>query len=209
MEPRSATRHQFTTNGNTTLSPRTRDGINVAGDFQIAPKDTGLQRSIDSVGQVCDRGNIITFRSTGGTILNEFTGSRIEFDRASWRLLAESRRLNEDENWDKWSQDIDGLRTRYVGCSRSTTCETWDLSCITDGSRSGRTRVTHPFRNWCRHCVRAKGKESPHHDASPGCVSKFATDNMFMGEDGTPITILAGYDGLTRAFFANVVPCEG
>ena len=31
---------------------------------------------------------------------------------------------------------------------------------------------------------------------------------MFMGEDGTPITILAGYDGLTKAFFANVVPCK-
>ena len=29
-----------------------------------------------------------------------------------------------------------------------------------------------------------------------------------MGEDGTPSTILAGYDGLTKAFFANVVPCE-
>ena len=26
---------------------------------------------------------------------------------------------------------------------------------------------------------------------------------------GTPITILAGYDGLTKAFFANVVPCKG
>ena len=54
----------------------------------------------------------------------------------------------------------------------------------------------------------AKGKESPHHDASPGGVWKFATDHMFMCEDGTPITILAGYDGKTRAFFANVVPCK-
>ena len=26
---------------------------------------------------------------------------------------------------------------------------------------------------------------------------------------GTPTTILAGYDGLTKAFFANVVPCKG
>ena len=70
--------------------------------------------------------------------------------------------------------------------------------------------LTHlPFRSWCRHCVRAKGKESPHHDASPGGVSKFATDYMFMGEDGTPITILAGYDGKTRAFFAHVEPCKG
>ena len=31
---------------------------------------------------------------------------------------------------------------------------------------------------------------------------------MFTGEDGTPITILAGYDGLAKAFFANVVPCK-
>ena len=82
MELRSVTGHQFTTTGNTTICLRTRNGINVAGDFQIAPKDTGLQRSIRSVGQVCDRGNIITFCSTGGTILNEFIGNRIEFERA-------------------------------------------------------------------------------------------------------------------------------
>ena len=65
-----------------------------------------------------------------------------------------------------------------------------------------------PSRSRCRHCVRAKGKESPHHESSPDGVSKFATDYLF-GEDGTPITILAGYDGLTKAFFANVVPCKG
>ena len=82
MELRSATGHQSTTTGNTTMCLRTRDGVNVAGDFQIAPKNTGLQRSIVSVGQVCDRGNIITFRSTGGTILNEFIGNRLEFERA-------------------------------------------------------------------------------------------------------------------------------
>ena len=57
----SARGHQFTTTGNMTICLGTRDGINVSGDFQIAPKDTGLQRSIISVGQVCDRGNIFTF----------------------------------------------------------------------------------------------------------------------------------------------------
>ena len=29
-----------------------------------------------------------------------------------------------------------------------------------------------PFRSWCRHCARAKSKESPHHESSPGGVSK-------------------------------------
>ena len=70
VEVRSATRHQFSTTGNTTICLRIRDGINMAGDFQIAPKDSGLLRSIIEVGQVCDRGNIITFRSTGGTTLS-------------------------------------------------------------------------------------------------------------------------------------------
>ena len=69
------------------------------------------------------------------------------------------------------------------------------------------TRVhTHlPFRSWCRHCVRAKGKESPHHESSLGGVSKFAT--VCKGQDGTPITTLVGVDGLTKAFYANVVLC--
>ena len=90
VEFRSATGHQFTTTGSTTNCLRTRDGVNVASDFQIPPKNTGLQRSIISVGQVCDRGNIITFRSTGGTIINEFTGNRIELDCAGgvYRLIA-------------------------------------------------------------------------------------------------------------------------
>ena len=92
VELRSATGHQFTTPGNTTMCLRTRDGVNVAGDFQIAPKSTGLQGSVISVGQVCDRGNNITFSSTGGRILNEFTGNRIEFERAGgvYRLRADT-----------------------------------------------------------------------------------------------------------------------
>ena len=70
--------------------------------------------------------------------------------------------------------------------------------------------LTHlPLRNWCTHCVRAMGKESPHHGSSPGGVPKFATDHMFMGKDGTPITIPAGNEGLTRTFSANVVLGNG
>ena len=85
---RSATGHLFRTTGNTTIW-RTRDGINVAGDLQIAPKKTGLQRSIMSVGKVRDRGSITTFRSK---ILNEFPVSRIELDRAGgvYRLRADA-----------------------------------------------------------------------------------------------------------------------
>ena len=69
--------------------------------------------------------------------------------------------------------------------------------------------LTHlPFRSWCRHCIRATGKESPHHESSPGGVSKLATDLAFMGKDGTPITIPAVSTGW-RKHFPNVVPCRG
>ena len=50
VELRSATGHQFATTGNTAICLRTRDSVNVAGDFQIAPKNIGLQKSIISVG---------------------------------------------------------------------------------------------------------------------------------------------------------------
>ena len=59
--------------------------------FRLRPRTLDC-RGIISVGQVCDRGNLITFRRTGGTILNEFAGSLIEFDRAVgvYRLKADA-----------------------------------------------------------------------------------------------------------------------
>ena len=66
--------------------------------------------------------------------------------------------------------------------------------------------LTHvPFRNWCWHYMRAKGKESPHHESSPAACRSSPQTACSWAEDGTPITILAGCDGLTKAFFANVV----
>ena len=60
VELASATGRRFTA----PVFMRRRDGVNVSGDFQIAPKTTGLQRSIISVAQVADRDNIIVFRNS-------------------------------------------------------------------------------------------------------------------------------------------------
>ena len=69
----------------------------------MAPKDTERYRSFMSVGHVCDRGNIITLSSIGGTTLNDFTGNRLEFERAGgvYRLRAEV--------WNRWSQSVSGF----------------------------------------------------------------------------------------------------
>ena len=195
---------------NTTICLRARDGANVASDFQIAPQNTGLQRSIILVGQVCDRGNIITFRSTGGTILNEFTGNRIEFERAGgvYRLRAGTSAKMQSGPCE--IKGLMGFEQDAAGIAEAQPARPGIVPVLPSEAEVEQHELTHlPFRSWCRHCVRAKGKESPHHESSPSGVSKFATDYMFMREDGAPITILAGYDGLTKAFFANVVPSKG
>ena len=162
------------------------------------------------MGQVCDRAKIITFRSTGGTILNEFTGNRIEFERAGgvYRLIAgTSARVQTGPGEVKV---LMGFEQDAAGDAEAQPPRPEIVPVLPSEAEVEQHELTHlPFRSCCRHCARAKGKESPHHESSPGGVSKFATNYVFMGEDGTPITILAGYDGLTNAFFANVVLCKG
>ena len=210
VELRSATGHQFTTTGNTTICLRTRHGVNVASDFQIAPKNTGFQRPIISVGQVCDRGSIVTFRSAGGTILNESTGHQIEFERTGGvcRLIAStSARMQSGPGEAKVLMCFE---RDAAGAAEAQPARPGIVPVSPSEAEVKQHELTHlPFRSWWRQCVRAKGKESPHHESNPSGVSKFATDCMFMGEDGTPITILAGYDGLTKTFFAYVVLCKG
>ena len=155
---------------------------------------------------MCDRGNIITFCSTGGTILNEFTGKRIEFERAGgvYRLIAGTSAKKQFGSGEV--QVLIGFEQDAAGAAEAQPARPGIVPVLPSEAEVEQHELTHlPFRSWCRHCVRAKGKESPHHESSTGGVSKFATDCMFMGEDGTPITISAGYDGFTKVFFANVV----
>ena len=143
-----------------------------------------------------DRGNIIIFRSTAGTILNEFSGNRIEFERAGGvhRLRSDtSAKMKSGTDGTKmlmgFEQDIAGAEAQPARLGNALV--------LPSESEVEQHELTHlQFRNWC------KGQ------ASPGGVSKFATDCMYMC-DGTPITILAGYDGLTQAFFANIAFCKG
>ena len=160
------------------------------------------------VGQVCDGGNIFTFRSTGGTFLNKFIGNRIEFGRAGgvYRLRAGTSARKQAGSGDV--KVLVSFEQDAASDAEAQPARTGNVPVLRSEVRVERHELTHlPFRSWCRHCVRAKGKESPHHESNPGGVSTFDPDFMFMGEDGTPITILVGYDGLTKAFFANFVPC--
>ena len=48
----------------------------------------------------------------------------------------------------------------------------------------GKTHI--PFRSWCRHCVRGRGKEEACRDAKRGHeVAEVHMDFMFMGDEGS------------------------
>ena len=159
VELRSVTGHQFTTTGNTTICSRTRDGVNVASDFQIAPKNTRLQRSIISV---CDRGNIITFRSTGGTILNEFTGNRIEFERAGGvhRLRAgTSARMQSGPGEVKV---LMGFEQDAAGAAEAQHARHGIVLVLPSEAEVEQHELTQlPFRSWCRHVRKCQRQEDP------------------------------------------------
>ena len=161
VELRSATGHQFTTTGNTTICLRTREGVNVASDFQIAPKNTGLQRSMISVGQVCARGNIITFRSTVGTILNEFTGNRIESERAGGVCRLRSGTSAKMQSGPGEIKVLMGFEQDTAGAAEAQPARPGIVPVLPSEAEVEQHELTHlPFRSWCRHCVRAKGRRT-------------------------------------------------
>ena len=93
-------------------------------------KKSGLQRSIISVGQVCERGNIITFRNAG---------NNIEFGRVKWCASTVGGHVSEGA-CEQRQQNVDGIRTRQCGGRQSAARETWTRACVAQRSRSGTTR---------------------------------------------------------------------
>ena len=71
--------------------------------------------------------------------------------------------------------------------------------------------MTHiPFRNWCRHCVRGRGKEEACRktEREEGRVPEVHMDFMFMGEEkgGKTLAILVVKERSTKAVMATVAP---
>ena len=117
-------RPRFITMGSTQIFMRTRHGVNVSGDMQIAPKTTGLQRSII--------GKIIVFHRSCGTMFNKVTGIRIEFERAGGAYRLKGRDISTESGWDRWNQDAEVLRARVRGTFGSTICHTWNRTRCTE-----------------------------------------------------------------------------
>ena len=76
-----------------------------------------------------------------------------------------------------------------------------------------RHNLTHlPYRNWCPHCVRAKGKDADHRLRKPGerSLPEFSFDYAFPGDEfGYKLTVLVGRERGTGMTMASVLPDKG
>ncbi len=74
--------------------------------------------------------------------------------------------------------------------------------------------ITHlPYRSWCKHCVRGRGKSHAHHqlDAeSSHVVPHVSFDYVFLGQDDEKtLPIILVRDHSTRTTYSHAVPCKG
>ena len=69
-----------------------------------------------------------------------------------------------------------------------------------------------PYRNWCPHCVRGRGKDLDHRKGleEERGLSEFSFDYCFPGDEfGFKLTILVGKERSTGMSMATVVPMKG
>ena len=72
--------------------------------------------------------------------------------------------------------------------------------------------LTHvPYRNWCPHCVRDRGKDLDHRKSveEDRRIREFSFDYCFRGDEkGARITVLVGRERVTGMTMASVVPVK-
>ena len=69
-----------------------------------------------------------------------------------------------------------------------------------------------PFRSWCPHCIRGRGKETGHRRSphSERGVDEFHLDYCFPGDEfGFKLTVLVGVERYSGMKMATVVPTKG
>ena len=69
-----------------------------------------------------------------------------------------------------------------------------------------------PYRNWCPHCVRAKGKDMDHRRAvgDERILPEYSFDYCFPGNElGYKLTVLVGRERVTGMCMATVLPFKG
>ena len=71
--------------------------------------------------------------------------------------------------------------------------------------------MTHlPYRSWCKHCVRGRGKQMPHYEgAQETSMSEVHMDFAFLGREEDPLknlTVLVAKERTSKMIMSAAVP---
>lgn len=74
--------------------------------------------------------------------------------------------------------------------------------------------MTHlPYRSWCRHCVRGRGKSAAHYQQEADqkhSIPHVSFDYVFLGkENEKTFPIIHIHDHASKVTFSHAVPCKG
>ena len=65
------------------------------------------------------------------------------------------------------------------------------------------------YRSWCEHCVKGRGRASPHAVVSEGELPEVGVDYAYLGPEGSQVTILVCKCKRTGCLAATQVPEKG
>ena len=126
----------------------------------------------------------------------------VEVDMHENQRRGDTKEGKEDGEPRRIGQEEEGGRMRNIGDPRLPSAKE-----VTDHY------LTHvPYRNWCPHCVRGRGKDLDHRKGldEDRRLREFSFDYCFLGDDkGGTITVLVGRERVTGMTMASVVPTKG
>ena len=123
---------------------------------------------------------------------------------------------DEEEESDDEDELVE-LRGGAEGVQIKAEKEDGKLKTITDPRKPSDREVedhnrTHlPYRNWCPHCVKAKGKDLDHQKApdTERGLNEYSFDYCFPGNElGYKLTVLVGRERTSRTAMASVIPSK-
>ena len=130
------------------------------------------------------------------------TPGGVEAPNTEMRKEKETAKEKEPEEPGKVERESGGAQWRNLGDPRFPSQKEVDEHYLTHV----------PYRNWCPHCVRGRGKDLDHRRSidEDRKVREFSFDYCFPGDEkGSKITVLVGKERVTGMTMASVVPVKG
>ena len=150
----------------------------------------------------------MTFDKHGGRITNDATGNAIPIYRSNGVFKMKAELTDPMQG----HQPIMSIDTDTAGHPLDT--ESQEAKAITHPKKPSPEEVTAhelthlPYRSWCSHCVRGRGRADDHHHVEEAReIPLVSTDYLFLGDESEgKLTVMTVYDSASGMTFGN--PCR-